>query len=117
MAVAVCRQNAARDLESLFVPRNMFYLVDHLSVWALDPDVDVEESSLGPLEHQPHLRPHLDLVEEALLGVRVNLKEDTKTLQLLVEVKNNTFLQLKLLLGAILGLYRVAHQVSELPGQ
>ena len=55
----------------------MFYLVHHLSVWSLDPDVDVEEASLGDLEHQPHLRPHLHLVEEALLGVRINLKKDT----------------------------------------
>ena len=64
-------------VEGLFAPRTMFYLVDHLSVWSLDPDVDVEESSLGHLEHQTHLRPHLDLVEEALLGVRVNLKQET----------------------------------------
>ena len=55
----------------------MFYLVDHLPVWSLDPDVDVEEPPLGDLEHQPHLGPHLHLVEEALLGVRVNLKEET----------------------------------------
>ena len=57
----------------------MFYLVDHLSVWSLDPDVDVEESPLGDLEHQPHLRPHLHLVEEALLGVRVNLEGEKDT--------------------------------------
>ena len=48
-------------------------LVDHLAVGTLDPHVDVEEAALRHLEHEAHLGPHLHLVEEALLGVRVHL--------------------------------------------
>ncbi len=47
----------------------------HLSVRPLYAHVDIQESSLCHLEHEPHLGAHLDLVEEALLRVGIHLEQ------------------------------------------
>ncbi len=56
----------------------------YLPVGSFDAHVDVKESSLRHLEHEPHLGAHLHLVEEALLRVGVHLGKDKKNDKVLV---------------------------------
>ena len=46
-----------------------------LAVRADYPDINIQETALGDLEHEPHLCAGLDLVEEALLSVGVHCDE------------------------------------------
>jgi hypothetical protein len=49
------------------------YLVDDFSVGSLYSDIDVEKAPFCHLEHEAHLGAGLHLVEEALLGVCIDL--------------------------------------------
>ena len=51
------------------------YLMDSFAVGADYPDINVQETALGDLEHEPHLSAGLDLVKEALLGMSVHCDE------------------------------------------